>query len=187
MADRVTRTLNLKTINPWLTRLYGLAGIAQPGGLVSVDNGRTVVEFDLQTGLARRQFAAYGPFVCGAGVVDGQIWLGSPNLPDVVRVYTRSGVWQRTLQLPYGVTALGSDDQPEPVAGAAHAVTVAAAGLAADIDFGDTRVATAPAAPDLADVSDTGSSATDNLTRRANTRRTTSWNSSCPRPPRAPP
>lgn len=107
-TDAVTRVLDVDALNPGYFLVGGLAGITGPDALVATaDFGASgVVEIDPATGLVTHAFTP-ADFYYGAAVVDGAIYLGSPN--GFIDVYSRAGALQRTIVIPSQFQVAGID------------------------------------------------------------------------------
>ena len=122
ISDGIINVLDVNVVNPATNLLGGLAGALDPDRLVAtLTNGRTVVEINPVTGLITSRFDPTTPAAgsyAGAGVVDDLIYLGSSRQSAVtgtrtsaaLDLFTRQGVFVRTLALPYAVSAIGADD-----------------------------------------------------------------------------
>ncbi len=114
VTDSIVNTLNIKTVNPTVSVLVGgLAGAANPDRLIATETGgNRIVEIDPLTGLITNSFT---PGTMGAGqyfgaaVVNGEIYLGS-GLQNSYDVFSRQGIFLRSVSLPYSVSGLGGDD-----------------------------------------------------------------------------
>ena len=112
--DSILNTLNINGQNPTVSLLLGgLAGIANPDRLVVVEaGGNRVHEINPATGTITSSFSPATPAAnsyYGAGVIGGEIYLGSGITPTI-DVFSRTGILQRSLTLPYPVSAIGADD-----------------------------------------------------------------------------
>ncbi len=111
-TDTVVRTLNIAALNPGSPSLVGgLAGIRGPDALIATGGGQTVLEIDPVSGLITHSFtpSQTGPYN-GVACLDDQVYLGAVPGGNRIDVFSRSGVWLRTISLPSGVSALGGDD-----------------------------------------------------------------------------
>jgi Ca2+-binding RTX toxin-like protein len=114
VTDSIVNTLNINTVNPTVSVLVGgLAGAANPDRLIATETGgNRIVEIDPLTGLITNSFT---PGTVGAGqyfgaaVVNGEIYLGS-GLQNSYDVFSRQGIFLRSVSLPYNVSGLGGDD-----------------------------------------------------------------------------
>ncbi len=124
----VGTVLDINAVNPGTNLIGGLAGAANPDRLIAtVANGRTIVEINPQSGLIvplADQSLGFSPMTAsagtysGLGVVEGLLYLGSTRLSTAnalsvtssLDVFDRAGVLQRSLSLPYGISAFGADD-----------------------------------------------------------------------------
>ena len=113
-TDSIVNTLNINTVNPTVSVLVGgLAGAANPDRLIATETGgNRIVEIDPLTGLITNSFtpgtAGAGQYF-GAAVVNGEIYLGS-GLQTSYDVFSRQGIFLRSVALPYNVSGLGGDD-----------------------------------------------------------------------------
>lgn len=113
-TDTIVRTIDVNGLNPTVSLLIGgMAGIANPDRLVIVEAGGSRVHLlDPTTGLITNTFvpgtAAAGSYY-GAGVVNGEIYLGS-GTSNVLDVFSRTGMLQRSFTPPYPISAIGADD-----------------------------------------------------------------------------
>lgn len=146
VSDTVTGTLDINGVNPGVNIIGGLSGITGPNALIAtVDRGQSIVELDPATGLVTHSFATGQSALIGAAVVNGKLYLGSGNNKQV-QVWSRAGAYERTMTLPYSVSALGGDDFSGSTPGTSQT----------------------PGQPDLNDTSDSGVSPTDNITNHDN-------------------
>lgn len=124
----VGTVLDINAVNPGTNLIGGLAGAKNPDRLVAtVANGRTIVEINPSTGLIvplADQSLGFNPTTAsagtynGLGVVDDLLYLGSTKLSNAnaltvtssLDIFDRAGVLQRSLTLPYGISAFGADD-----------------------------------------------------------------------------
>jgi Ca2+-binding RTX toxin-like protein len=118
-TDQIVQTLDINGVNPVVSILSGgLSAIANPDRLVVTEaGGSRVLEIDPLTGQITSSFipsTLRGGDYLGTAVLNGEIYLGASSSP-VVDVFTRAGTLQRTLNLPYGVSALGGDEQTSTV------------------------------------------------------------------------
>ena len=107
-SDTVTSVLDVDALNPGYFLVGGLAGISGPDALIATsDFGVSgVVEIDPATGLVTADFVPID-FYYGVAVVDGEIYLGSPN--GFIDVYSRAGDYQRTITVPSDFQIVGFD------------------------------------------------------------------------------
>lgn len=117
-TDQIVRILDINGANPVVSQLSGgLSAIANPDRLVVTETGGSrVLEIDPATGQIVSSFipsTLRGGNYLGAAVLNGEIYLGAAASPNV-DVFSRSGALQRTLTLPYGVSALGGDELTSP-------------------------------------------------------------------------
>ena len=113
-TDSIVDTLDINAVNPTVSVLVGgLAGAANPDRLIATETGgNRIVEIDSLTGLITNSFT---PGTVGAGqyfgaaVVNGEIYLGS-GLQNSYDVFSRQGIFLRSVTLPYNVSGLGGDD-----------------------------------------------------------------------------
>jgi Ca2+-binding RTX toxin-like protein len=118
-TDQIVRTLDINAANPVVSLLSGgLSAIANPDRLVVTEaGGSRVLEIDPLTGQITSSFipsTLRGGDYLGTAVLNGEIYLGASSSP-VIDVFTRAGTLQRTLNLPYGISALGGDEQTSTV------------------------------------------------------------------------
>ncbi|MDA0590143.1 MAG: leishmanolysin-related zinc metalloendopeptidase [Planctomycetota bacterium] len=118
-TDQIVRTLDINGANPVVSQLSGgLSAAANPDRLVVTEaGGRRVLEIDPLTGQITSSFipgTLRGGDYLGTAVLNGEIYLGARSSP-VIDVFTRAGTLQRTINLPYGVSALGGDEQTATV------------------------------------------------------------------------
>lgn len=118
----VTSVLDVNAVNPGTNLLGGLAGILNPDRLVAtVAGGRSVVEINPVTGLITNTFSPKTPSAgsyAGVGVVDDLIFLGGNHVVGSsafgsltsLDIFNRSGQLQKSLTLPFAVSAFGGDD-----------------------------------------------------------------------------
>ncbi|NQV23259.1 MAG: pre-peptidase C-terminal domain-containing protein [Rhodopirellula sp.] len=114
VTSSIVNTLNINMVNPTVSVLVGgLAGAANPDRLIATETGgNRVVEIDPLTGLITNSFT---PGTVGAGqyygaaVVNGEIYLGSGQ-QNSYDVFSRQGIFLRSVTLPYNVSGLGGDD-----------------------------------------------------------------------------
>lgn len=113
-TDSIVNTLDINAVNPTVSVLVGgLAGAANPDRIIATETGgNRIVEIDPLTGLITSSFT---PGTVGAGqyfgaaVVNGEIYLGS-GLQNSYDVFSRQGIFLRSVTLPYNVSGLGGDD-----------------------------------------------------------------------------
>ena len=113
-TDSIVNTLDINAVNPTVSVLVGgLAGAANPDRIIATETGGSrVVEIDPLTGLITSSFV---PGTVGAGqyfgaaVVNGEIYLGSGQ-QNSFDVFSRQGIFLRSVTLPYNVSGLGGDD-----------------------------------------------------------------------------
>ena len=113
-TDMIVNTLDINAVNPTVSVLVGgLAGAANPDRIIATETGgNRIVEIDPLTGLITNSFT---PGTVGAGqyfgaaVVNGDIYLGS-GLQNSYDVFSRQGIFLRSVTLPYNVSGLGGDD-----------------------------------------------------------------------------
>jgi len=107
-TDTVTGVLDVDALNPGYLLVGGLSGITGPDALIATsDFGVTgVVEIDPATGLVTHAFTPAN-FYYGAAVVDGSIYLGSPN--GFIDVYSRAGDLEDTISVPTQFQISGFD------------------------------------------------------------------------------
>ncbi len=113
-TDSILNTLDINGQNPTVSQLIGgLAGIANPDRLVAVEaGGNRIHQINPATGAITGTFSPATPAAgsyYGAGVVGGEIYLGSGITPTL-DVFSRTGALQRSITLPYAVSAIGADD-----------------------------------------------------------------------------
>ncbi len=114
VTDTVINTLDINTINPTVSPLAGgLAAIANPDRLVVTEaGGSRIHEIDPMTGIITATFVPgtlnAGRYF-GAAVINNEIYLGSGTDPSY-DVFTRQGLFVRSVDLPYAVSSLGGDD-----------------------------------------------------------------------------
>jgi Ca2+-binding RTX toxin-like protein len=118
-TDQIVQTLDINGANPVVSQLSGgLSAAANPDRLVVTEaGGSRVLEIDPLTGQITSSFipsTLRGGDYLGTAVLNGEIYLGASSSP-VVDVFTRAGTLQRTINLPYGVSALGGDEQTATV------------------------------------------------------------------------
>ncbi|MBC7821639.1 MAG: hypothetical protein IAG10_32535, partial [Planctomycetaceae bacterium] len=118
----VGTVLDINGVNPNTNLIGGIAGATDPDRLIAtVANGRTIVEINPTSGLITNSFSpatsSAGTY-SGLGVLDNNIYLGSTRVSTATAlsvtssldIFSRTGVLQQTLTLPYGVSAFGADD-----------------------------------------------------------------------------
>ena len=111
VSDTVTDVLDIDGLNPAVTNLMGgLAGITGPDALIVTEGASTVLEIDPVSGFVSNSFALPGSAYYGVAVVDGEIYVGPGGGAPQIDVFSRSGVAQRTMSLPYFVWRAGGDD-----------------------------------------------------------------------------
>ena len=111
VSDTVTNVLDVDGLNPGVHLRGGLAGITGPNALIATDFYSDVQEIDPATGLVGASFTPPGGGdYYGVGVVGGEIYLGHGFFSTDIDVYSRAGAFQRSIGLPYSVSALGADD-----------------------------------------------------------------------------
>ncbi|MBC8289938.1 MAG: pre-peptidase C-terminal domain-containing protein, partial [Planctomycetes bacterium] len=113
-TDQIVRTIDVNGANPVVSQLSGgLSAIANPDRLVVTETGGSrVLEIDPLTGQILSSFipsTLRGGNYLGAAVLNGEIFLGAAGSPNI-DVFTRAGTFQRTIDTPYGVSALGGDE-----------------------------------------------------------------------------
>lgn len=113
-TDTVINTLDVNGLNPTVSLLQGgLAGIGNPDQLVVVEaGGNRVLYVSAATGQVVSSFTPNTPdqgAYFGAGALNGEVYLGS-SISGTIDVFSRSGILQRTIALPYPVSAIGADD-----------------------------------------------------------------------------
>lgn len=113
-TDQVVRTIDVNGANPVVSQLSGgLSAIANPDRLVVTETGGSrVLEIDPLTGQIASSFipsTLRGGNYLGAAVLNGEIFLGAAGSANI-DVFTRAGTFQRTIDAPYGVSALGGDE-----------------------------------------------------------------------------
>ena len=113
-TDTIVNTLDINTINPTVSPLAGgLAAIASPDRLIVTEaGGSRVHEIDPMTGIITATFVPgtlnAGRYF-GAAVINNEIYLGS-GTDTTYDVFTRQGLFVRSVDLPYAVSSLGGDD-----------------------------------------------------------------------------
>jgi Ca2+-binding RTX toxin-like protein len=113
-TDAIVNTLNINAVNPTVSVLIGgLAGAANPDRIIATETGGSrILEIDPLTGVITSSFT---PGTIGAGqyfgaaVVNREIYLGS-GTQNNFDVFTRQGIFLRSVSLPYSVSGLGGDD-----------------------------------------------------------------------------
>ncbi|NOX53014.1 MAG: hypothetical protein GXP27_00970, partial [Planctomycetes bacterium] len=118
VTDTITNILDIDGTNPGVTLVGGIAGITGPDRIVATQAaGLMVHEIDPTTGAVTASFApttaSAGSYI-GAAVVDGDIYLGAAT-SSTIDVFSRSGIFQRSVATPFGISALGGDDIPSTV------------------------------------------------------------------------
>ena len=113
-TDQIVRTIDVNAANPVVSQLSGgLSAIANPDRLVVTETGGSrVLEIDPLTGAIASSFipsTLRGGNYLGAAVLNGEIFLGAAGSPNI-DVFSRAGTFQRTIDTPYGVSALGGDE-----------------------------------------------------------------------------
>lgn len=118
----VGTVLDVNGMNPNTNLVGGLAAATNPDRLIAtVANGRTIIEINPVSGLITNSFPVATPAAgsySGVGVLDGFIFLGSSrvststplSVTSALDIFDRNGALQRTITLPYGVSAFGADD-----------------------------------------------------------------------------
>lgn len=122
VSDGVINVLDIDGLNPNTNLIGGLAGATGPDRLIAtVSSGQTIIEINPLTGLITSSFtpttSSVGTYR-GVGVVDDLIYLGSSRVSAVsalavassLDIFNRRGEFQRTLSLPFAVSAFGADD-----------------------------------------------------------------------------
>ena len=121
-SNGVVNVIDVNVVNPGTNLLGGLAGILDPDRLVAtVAGGRSVVEINPLTGLITNSFTptteSAGTYA-GVGVVGDLIFLGGSHVVaaspfgtlTALDIFSRSGQLQKTMTLPFAVSAFGGDD-----------------------------------------------------------------------------
>ncbi len=126
-SDTITNQLDLAGIGG------GLAGITGPDRLVS-RQGLSIVEIDPASGAVTNSFANDGGF--GFGVIGGQIYTNAGGANPIINVYSRAGVLENTITLPFQSSALGADDVDVSI-GDAHSITLVDGAVISGLDFGN--------------------------------------------------
>ncbi len=113
-TDTVIDTLDINGTNPTVSLLQGgLAGIGNPDQLVVVEaGGNRVLYVSAATGQVVSAFTPNTPSAgayFGAGALNGEVYLGS-STTGTIDVFSRSGILQRSIPVPYPVSAIGADD-----------------------------------------------------------------------------
>ncbi len=113
-TDTVIDTLDINGTNPTVSLLQGgLAGIGNPDQLVVVEaGGNRVLYVSAATGQVVSAFTPNTPSAgayFGAGALNGEVYLGS-STSGTIDVFSRSGILQRSVPVPYPVSAIGADD-----------------------------------------------------------------------------
>ncbi|MGB3513623.1 MAG: hypothetical protein WBA93_31345, partial [Microcoleaceae cyanobacterium] len=104
--DAVTNTLFIDGVEV----NGGLAAIKEPNALLGIGSNSQLLEINPTTGEVTNSFFFPG-LTEGVAVVDDEIYVSYNNIdPSDIEVFDRSGIFQRTLDLPYSVSALGGDD-----------------------------------------------------------------------------
>ncbi|MDZ4783708.1 MAG: M36 family metallopeptidase [Planctomycetia bacterium] len=105
-SDQLTKTISL----PGLGYSGGLAGASDPDRLVAtVAFGSAIVEIDPATGAVTHTFLTNAGGYGGVAIVENEIYLGIVSGLPRIDVYSREGVFQRMIAVPYAVGALGGD------------------------------------------------------------------------------
>ena len=108
VSDTVTSVLDIDGLNPGVTNLVGgLAGITGPDALIVTEGASTVLEIDPVSGFVSNSFAFPGSAYYGVAVVDGEVYVGPGGGTPKIDVFSRRGVAQRTMSLPYFVSGAG--------------------------------------------------------------------------------
>jgi hypothetical protein len=140
ISDTVTNILDIDGINPGVSLTGGLSGITAPNALLATDGGATLFEINPVTGVVTNSFASStGNFDAGVAVIDGEIYLGSLGPDTEINVFDRAGIFQRTINLPYLVSALGADDIAGGLSGT-QTVELDPGEIVTDIDFGNQQI-----------------------------------------------
>jgi hypothetical protein len=93
---------------PGLASIGGIAGIQDPDAILATASSGEVVEIDPASGNVTRAFPHAASFAVGLAAVGGRIFVGDLNVPEL-EVYDRAGTLERTVALPYTVSALAGD------------------------------------------------------------------------------
>ncbi|MEQ9671648.1 Calx-beta domain-containing protein [Coleofasciculus sp. G2-EDA-02] len=114
IREEVTNVLDIDQINPGVYLRDGLSGDNGLNVLWATDRDqRQVFQIDPATGQVIQSFSTdtwnnYRGDYTGAAVIGGEIYLGSEYTPEL-NIFYHNGVLQRTLNLPYDVSALAGD------------------------------------------------------------------------------
>ncbi|MCH8046641.1 MAG: tandem-95 repeat protein [Planctomycetes bacterium] len=110
VSDTVTNILDIDALNPGVSLIGGLAAITGPDALIAtVGQGTDVFEIDPTSGLVTSSFSPGVGSIFGVAVVEGSIYLGRSS-GNTIDIFSRAGLPQSSLALPYSFSALGGDD-----------------------------------------------------------------------------
>jgi subtilisin family serine protease/glutamine cyclotransferase len=137
VADVVTRTLDINGLNGGITIVGGLSGIKGPDALLALSNAQTVLEINPTTGLITHTFSTSSSFY-GVAVLGGNIYLGNGSSAKI-DVYSRAGVYQRSITTANTIAALGGDDAGVSQSNT-HKVIVAKNQIVTGVNFGNRKI-----------------------------------------------
>ncbi|WP_446392245.1 Calx-beta domain-containing protein [Coleofasciculus sp. B1-GNL1-01] len=110
-SDTVTNILNIDVINSGIDRVGGLGAMTNPNQLLVTNDQDTIFAIDPNTGvISDTFFTGTTNLLGGVAVVNNEIYVDSFMGDQTIDVLDQNGVFQRTISLPYDISALGGDD-----------------------------------------------------------------------------
>ncbi|MEQ8970575.1 MAG: pre-peptidase C-terminal domain-containing protein [Coleofasciculus sp. C1-SOL-03] len=109
ISDQVTNILNIDALNPTITRVGGLGVRRNPDQLLVTNGNDQLFVINPTTGLISDTLFTDTTDNTGIAFVNGELLVNSFRGNQEINVLDNSGNVQRTISLPYDVSALGGD------------------------------------------------------------------------------